>query len=475
MLSLALDRWIWGLNPFGFHLTSILIHSATVFCVCYLFATLLRISVQRSFGATAQLVASRRAQLVAAVAGALFFGIHPLRVESVVWASERKDVLCLFFLTTSLCCYLRYVGQRSDRAQEGFIRFSSYWLSLVLAGMALMSKPTAVSLPLILLILDWYPLGRLTGRRQISKVIFEKIPFLILSFAGILLTLAAQQIAMDKAPDVGLASRLLVACKALLFYLAKTFWPSDLAAFYVHPGNVADSDLITYLIYPVIVALLCLVLFFAGRRQRLWIALGLFYGVTLTPMIGLVQVGGQWAADRYSYLPALGLSLVWGWGVVWISLQLYQAGRTVAMNCCIFLAVCQLTAFTVLTVRQIGVWKDTETLATRIIEIEPHKSGAAYYARALYRSEIGKQELALADVTEAMKIALRGHLKQTYPILAMSQARILYSLERYPEALAAVDWAVETSSTTLPIDFLSLRIEIAQKAAEAAKRLKPDR
>ena len=353
-------------------------------------------------------------------------------------------------------------------------RSGSYWFSLGLAGLALMSKPTAVSLPLVLLILDWYPLDRLRDRQGALRPLLEKIPFLLLSAAGTLLTLAAQQIAIDKAPEVGLASRLLVACKAFLFYLVKTFWPSHLAAFYMHPGNVAETDLLEYLLYTLIFSALCLLLFSIRRQLRLWPALGLFYVITLAPMVGLIQVGGQWAADRYSYLPALGLSLVWGWGVVWIALRLRQAGRVFAMGCFLVLVLCQLGAYSLLTVRQIKVWKDTDTLATRIIELAPHQSGAAYYARALYRSEIGKNEQALDDITEAMKIALRGNLKGTYSLLAMSQTGILYSLGRYTEALAAADWAVETSDTPLPIDFLTLRKELVQKAAaEREKRPVP--
>jgi len=472
MLSLALDRHVWGLNPFGYHLTNILIHSSTVLCACFLFAAFLERAVIRLPANAGVPLASLPAVTWSAIAGSLFFGLHPLRVESVVWASERKDVLCLFFLTTSLWWYLRYANQYSIRSQESFYKFSSYWISLSMAGLALMSKPTAVSLPLVLLILDWYPLDRMTDRQGQIRSVLEKIPYLLLSSAGAILTLAAQQVAIDSAPDVGLVSRLLVACKALLFYLVKTVWPADLAAFYMHPGNVAGSNLFEYLLYVAIV--LCLILFVTLRRQRLWSALALFYGVTLAPMIGLIQVGGQWAADRYSYLPALGLSLAWGCCVVWTVLHLRQAGRTLAMGCCIALAVCQLTAYAVLTVRQIRVWKDTDTLATRIIELAPHQSGAAYYARALYRSDIGKHEQALDDITEAMKIALRGNLKRTYSILAMSQSRILYSLERYAEALVAADWAVETSDTPLPIDFLNLRIELAQKAETAVKPGRPN-
>jgi len=466
MLSLALDRSLWGLNPFGFHLTNVVVHSGTVFCVCYLFESILD-EARLGRNSSVRPYASGRMLTIAAATGAILFGIHPLRVESVVWASERKDVLCLFFLTTSLWWYLRYYGQCHELPGKSFYRFKSYWAALLLAGCALFSKPTAVSLPFVMLIIDWYPLERLTTRISVKRTLLEKLPFLLLSLIGVILTLSAQQVAIDKAPQVELSSRLLVACKALLFYLVKSVWPSNLTAFYLHPGDVAESSRDEYLLYLFAVALLVTLLIKAGRRQPLWPALGMFYCVTLAPMVGLVQVGGQWAADRYSYLPALGLSLVWGWGVVWVILRLRQEGHLLAMKLCVLLAVCQFGAYSLVTLRQIKVWRDTETLASRIIELSPLPSGAAYHARAIYRFEVGKYEQAHADITEAMKIALRGNLKKAFPELAMTQARILDRLGRYAEALAAADWAVEKSVAPLPMEFLMLRRELGEKAASA--------
>jgi hypothetical protein len=275
---------------------------------------------------------------------------------------------------------------------------------------------------------------------------------------------------MRNAPDIEFLSRLLVGCKALLFYPVKTAWPSNLAAFYRHPGNVAHSNLPEYLLYAAIVAFICLGLYLEGRRRKMLPALGLYYGVTILPMIGVIQVGGQWVADRYSYLPALGFSLAWGWGVVWIAGRLRRHGRRLAVWFCTALAICQLGIYSVLTVRQIRVWKDTETLATRIIDLMPHRSGAAYYARALYRYEQGRNEQALDDVVEATKIALRQEIKGSYPDLGMLQSRILHKLGRYDEALAMADWAVTASPVPLAIDFLLFRQELIEKAASAGKR-----
>lgn len=467
-LSLMLDRQIWGLDPTGFHLTSILIHSATVFWLSLLFYELLSVTFSQPIeGSDEGPPPSRNLQVaVAGMAGALFFGLHPLRVESVVWASERKDVLFLFFVTAALWYYLRFAREASGRA---FWRSHSYQTSLCLTGMALMSKSTAVSLPLVLLLLDWYPLGRVTGRAALVRCAIEKVPFMLLACIDAVVTLFAQRIAMDRLPDVGLASRLLVACRGILFYLAKTVWPAGLAAFYDHPGNVVDHALAEYLGYAAVVVTITIAAGLAGRRRPLWLALWLFYIITLFPMLGVIQVGKQWVADRYSYLPALGLSLLWGGGVSWLVCHLRDTGRRVAAGLCAFLAAGQLTVNAFATIRQIPYWHDTGTLSTRVIDLRPHRLVEPYYARVQYRIDRGEDELALADINEAIEIALREKQTTIYPQLGSAKAQILYNLGRFEEALAFVDWAVQTSTTPLPADFILLRENLLRQLAGAAK------
>ena len=210
MLSLALDRQLWGFDPFGFHLTNILLHSCTVFGACLLFAALLKKIPFRN-GTPA-----REVIIGGSIAAALFFGIHPLRVESVAWASERKDVLCTLFFTAAAWWHLRYAEQRSERPTETAFGFRSWWLVLLLALLALLSKPTAVSLPLVLLIIDWYPLGRICGRNGFLRTVTEKLPLFAMAAGTSVLTVFAQQEPMSIASDLTLASRLLVACKSPL-------------------------------------------------------------------------------------------------------------------------------------------------------------------------------------------------------------------------------------------------------------------
>lgn len=466
MLSLAVDRQLWGLNPFGYHLSNLITHSCTVLCSTFLFFRLIHaaVSVKTELsgetGSTA--VLSVRLVVLGSIAAALFFGLHPLRVESVVWASERKDVLCLFFMVTSIWLYLRYTEQSEAGALCSGWRSPQFTAALLMATLAQLSKPTAASLPLILCLIDWYPLQRIHDRPSLIRSLCEKTPFFIVSAIGTLLTLYAQQIAMNYAPDVAFVSRLLVACKALLFYIAKTAVPTGLAAFYMHPGDVVSFALAEYLFYALLIILISFAAFCAGRKNRLWPALWLFHIITLLPMLGLVQVGGQWAADRYSYLPSLGMSLLWGTWVAMLCDRARRSGISVTVSFGLLVAAAQLIMYTLLTVRQIPVWQNTETLATRIIEINQHRSGAPYQARAMYRNENGRYQEALADVGEAMKIALNRGLTRMYPEIAFEQALILKNLGRFAEALTIMEWGIERSVEPLPADVVSLRQELVR-------------
>jgi hypothetical protein len=476
MISLALDRCIWGLNPYGFHLTNIVIHCCTVFCACYLFSTVFRAAnySQCAINTTSHTALDMQDQpavlspsgiIIGSIAAALLFGLHPLRVESVVWASERKDVLCMFFMTTSIWMYIRYAVRRFTISELPYWRSREYSFALFLAMLAQMSKPTAVSLPLILCIVDWYPLKRITDTTTLIRSLSEKIPFIVVSVVGTVLTLFAQQIAMVNAPKVDLFSRLLIACKALLFYLAATAYPSGLTAYYIHPGKIGPSELPEYLVYATIVISISSIIFLVGRKHPEWPAFWLYYVISLTPMLGLVQVGGQWAADRYSYLPSLGIALLWGGLIARVHDRIRRGNTVWAARLFIVFACAQLLYYSVLTLRQIPVWRTTETLATRIIEEYPHRSGAPYLARANFRNLSGRYEDALADIGEAMRISLGSGLTNTYPEIAYEQAAILKNLGRYSEAAAIAEWGVQVSTGPASPDVLQLRYDLKTLAA----------
>jgi hypothetical protein len=466
MLSLALDRKLWGLDPFGFHLTNAILHSGTVFISCLVFAEVLRQTALRDDTAPAARGGDLSGPVVmGSIASALFFGLHPLRVESVVWISERKDVLALFFLVAAIWCYLRYAAQRRLRLDEGAGSFGSYRLVLLFAVLATLSKPVAVSLPVLLLILDWYPLGRLHGVRALILLVREKIPLLLCSAVGMIMTVFAQQEPIALSATLTLPSKLLVAGKALLWYPWRTLWPADLAPLHPHPGNVAGFALGEYLGYVAIVVLICWFLVKMGRQQRALPAVGLFSVIALLPMLGILHVGRQWVADRYSYLPGLALALLWGGGGVWLLTALRRRGQHLGALLVAAVALGHLVACIVVTLRYIPCWRTTETIATRQIEIYPRQIGVVYFARAKYRNERGNYRAALADVDEALAVLLRKRMPEKYLPVSQLRAEILRSLGRLPEALVALEWGLRASSEPATPEALALRDALAAQIA----------
>jgi hypothetical protein len=452
-----------------------LLHSATVFICCLVFAELL----QRVYSpdSPSLRLGQERAYTLPVVAGsiasALFFGLHPLRVESVVWASERKDVLCLFFITSTFWCYFRFVDHRAARPGSRPTACGAYWLVLLLSCLALMSKPAAVSLPLLLLIMDWYPLARVTDRRSLLRAVTEKLPLLLLAVVAAGMTVLAQQEPIALSSSLTLSSKVLVAGKALLWYLWRTLWPADLAPLHPHPGNVTGQSLVEYLAYAVIVLAICTLVVLLRKRQKIWAALWLFYLVTLAPMLGILHVGRQWVAERYSYLPGLAIALLWGGGVVWLIIRLHQGGHRRRALFTAGIAGLQLLACTMVTLHYIPCWRTTETIASRQIEAYPKQLGVVYYARANYRNDHGEYAGALMDIDEALAVLLRKQMQEKYLPVSQKRAEILRNLDRLPEALAAIEWGIQSSGEKASLEALTLRDELAASLVTARQLPRP--
>ncbi|MDP2689108.1 MAG: hypothetical protein Q8P48_03235, partial [Deltaproteobacteria bacterium] len=302
MLSYAADYALWGLDPRGYHLVNTVLHSlntglAALFA--FLFFRAASGGKREADGLT------KRSALFAAVIAALIFGLHPQRVESVAWVSERKDVLSGFFFLLSLIFYLRYAAP----PRNGWA--VSYAASLIFFVLAVMSKPMAITLPVALLVFDIYPLNRLSGMKKIRKAVIEKIPFFAVSVAAAYLAVWAQRSGGALAPlaPYPLGSRLMVAGKAVVFYLYKMALPFGLAPFYPREARPSFFSY-EYAGAFVVVALISIFCIWAFKKNRIFAALWLYYLVTLSPVIGIIQVGSQAAADRYTYLPSLGPALL---------------------------------------------------------------------------------------------------------------------------------------------------------------------
>lgn len=390
-LSHALDYSWFGLEPWGHHLINIIFHSLNTLLFFLLSIGLFRII--NSAHPPDELAPLNQPVLWAAGLSALFFGIHPQHVESVVWVAERKDLLFLFFLLLASGCYLFYVIKK---------RRLGYFLALLGFALALMSKPMAITFPVILILLDIYPLKRtpFTPSSQsltIQKLLIEKIPFFILSAASALLTLWAQGSGKAIAPfeTVTLSARFLNAANSVIAYIEKFIFPVGLSPFYTFPDEETFAHYYPFLIPIVAFFLMTLVCgYFWYRKRYYWLIIWIFFLVTLLPVIGILQVGSQAMADRYAYLPTLPFYLLVGAGVVTLyrtQTRLKQLKNAVVVTVVLFIAV----RFSQLTYEYTLVWRDDLTLWRYVVLHTPDNPlGQQNLGKAYMRT--GQYERALA-------------------------------------------------------------------------------
>lgn len=368
-ISLGIDTAVWGKRPFGYRLTNLLLHGFNTFLVVLLFGRLVRLAAGSESGAP----------VFAATAAGAVFGFHPLHVESVAWIAERKDVLYAFFWILALLAWLGYAGRERERTRPGF-----YGITLTLFAFSLLSKPMAVTLPLVLIILDAYPLRRLRDRRAILRVaILEKLPFFALAAVSSTATILAQKAggALEAMEHIPLGARLWGAEKALAFYLQKLVVPAGLVPLVPLPSTVAPLTF-EYLA-PLALALgITAAAILVRRRAPVVPAAWAFYVVTLVPVLGIVQVGSQAAADRYMYLPMLGPLAILAAGAA-------RAWRRGPRAQRVALAALVLVSGTLaaLTVRQIGVWRDSVALWTRVADHYPGCATAFYQLGDAWRKK----------------------------------------------------------------------------------------
>jgi len=322
---------------------------------------------------------------------AALFAVHPLHVESVAWISERKDVLSTLFWLLTMWAYLWYVRKPGA---------GRYLLVAVLFALGLMSKPMLVTLPLVLLLLDGWPLGRLS-RGVAARRVLEKVPLLALSVASCIVTVLAQGSGAAIAPvrNAPLAFRVSNAAVSYATYLGQTVWPASLSVFYPHPASVHSG----VPAWQVAGAALLLggvsFLAFRERRRRPYLAVGwLWYVGTLVPVIGLVQVGGASHADRYTYVPLIGIFVALAWGASelvsgrrWGRAAMGAAGGAVVL------------ALTTTAYVQAGYWRDSGTLFSRALAVT-QDNWMAWTCLGVALEERGRSEEAVARYREALRI-----------------------------------------------------------------------
>ena len=373
-LSHMLDVELFGMRPGGHHLTSLLLHTAATL--------LLFLALEALTGAMG------RSAAVAAL-----FAVHPAHVESVAWVSERKDVLCAFFWFLSILAYAGH-ARRPGPGRMAAV------LPAFAAG--LLSKPMAVTLPAALLLLDFWPLGRLVGRdgKLRRAVLVEKVPFLALSLSFSLLTIAAQaRGAMPSLERYALATRLEKALLACGEYLAKAVWPVDLAVFYPQP--LQRPPLWVFLAWGVLVATIS-VASFRTRRRYPYLPVGwIWFLATIFPVLGLLQAGAQFVADRYTYIPYVGLFAAAAWGAY--DLLRRAGGRRAAATASVALAAAILCALGLTARAQVGHWRDGSSLFRHAIAVTEDNS-LAHLSLGISLDDSGERTGARHHYEEALRI-----------------------------------------------------------------------
>jgi len=431
-LSLSLDHAFWGLNPLGYHLTNNILHAlnAGLFFLLSLqllqsYATVHHTEDKRTF------LYSFNHAFYCSLLAALFFAIHPLRVESVAWATERKDVLSLFFGIPAVMAYIKYTESVGKR--PGTLTFAlspHYWFAVALCCLSLMCKPTLVTLPLALLVLDWFPLKRMQ-RTTAKTLLAEKVVFLL--FAGVISAIvitAHEQTAMPFT-ESDVLSRVLIAFKSIMHYLWFMLWPLNLSPFYLHPGNVRFFSLE----YTVPVFLFLIITAYSAlltKRKPVFMAAWSIYLITLLPTLGSAQASNFAMADRFTYVPSLPLSMMAA--LCLTSAVVRLSGSRVKAVPVLSGIVLLLLANTYLTVRQISFWENDVTLWSRAIEVKPHFSGRTYFMRGTSYAMRGEYEKALPDMNEAIAIAGRKKNSRMHD-LYLERARILTHLRDYNGAI----------------------------------------
>jgi protein O-mannosyl-transferase len=439
-LSHALDCQLYGLSPTGHHLTSVLLH---VLNVLLLFLLLARVT-----GATG------RSLLVAA-----FFALHPINVESVVWVAERKNLLCTLFFLLALGAYGWYARLPSVRR---------YLVVAVLFGLGLAAKPMVITFPFVLLLLDVWPLQRIQGwgglaspvrakagknrkkrraafdaevaaprfptsQAPLSWLVLEKAPLLALCAGSAVITIMAQQAtALRTAERFPWDVRLQNAVYAYAMYLWTAFWPTQLAIFYPHPG-ASLAGWKVWLAALFLVAVSALV--WKQRLGRRYLVTGwLWYLGTLVPVIGLVQVGDQAMADRYGYIPLIGIFVMAAWGMG----DLADAW-SIDFRWRVAFSVIILSFFSFLTWRQSGYWRSDYDLWSHAVQATK-ENVIAEEKLSLALVALGRPEEALAGLEKATELSPGD------PMRHMHLGAELIEVGRWQDAIVEYQTAIQVAS-----------------------------
>jgi Flp pilus assembly protein TadD len=395
-LSLQLDATLFGgQNAGGFHLTNVLLHTASTL-VLFMILTSMTGSIWRS-----------------AMVSALF-ALHPMHVEPVAWVAERKGVLSTLFWMLTLDAYLAFVHRPG---------VGRYLLVVLALGLGLMAKPMLVTLPCVLLLLDYWPLGRF-GRVPLRQLFLEKVPLVVLALVWCVLAIVAQHQggALPSLKTIPLEARISNALVTYVIYLGQMFWPLDLAVFYPHPGFAVPQ---LHALGAGLLLLLITALVLGPGRRWPYLAVGwLWYFVTLVPVIGLVQVSMHARADRYTYIPLIGVFLFIVWGVsdlarAWRLPRVFVAAIGTVVVC----------ACAALTWIQLGYWRNDLSLWNHAVAVTG-ETALAHVNLGVY--QYGRGDLEAAENEFEQAAALDPSFAQAH----FNRGKVLQDLGRLEDASA---------------------------------------
>ena len=444
-LSHQLDVQLFGLNPGAHHLVNAALHAANT--------ALLFLALARMTGARG------RSALVAAL-----FAVHPLHVESVAWVAERKDVLSAFFGLLALFCYARYAGRPGPRR---------YALVALCFGLSLLAKPTWVTLPALLLLLDGWPLQRLQGapfidpeppalpRWTLRQLLFEKVPLLALSIGSAIVTMIAQDRggSMTSLEAASFGTRLANASVAYVRYLGKTLWPASLSVYYPWEGVPPAWQVLGSAVLLAAVTAAALVLV----RAKPWLAVGwLWFLGTLVPVIGLVQVGSQSMADRYAYLPIAGLFLAAVWTV------------RLPLRVRVPLAAAVLLVLSAVTFWQVETWVDQETLFRHAVALDPG-NGFAHGALGDGLRIKGRLDEARSEAEEAVRLGPGSSRHwNNLGVILLEQRQLPEAQDAFARAVQLDPKYVHALVSLGDLEQRNGDLEAAAREFREAVRLQPD-
>jgi len=435
-MTFALDHVLWGLRPAGYHLSNLFLHTANAVLFYFLARRLLALaSGVRSGG-------GKRDYALDAAAGfaGLFFALHPLRVESVAWVTERRGLLCAFFYLAALLAYLRAVAESGAPSPASAMDGRRRWLiaAVVLTACALLSKPMAVSIPLVLAVLDVYPLRRVGGSvgwltPAAWRVWREKTPFLALALAAAIVAPLGQTEAIKPRP---LVARVAVSAYGLAFYPRKTLFPLSLSPLYQYEPSVPPYHW-RYLASGVAVVGITFTLWQLRRRWPAGLALWMAYGATIAPVSGMVALGGHRATDRYSYIPCLTWALLAGGAVLYFWTRPLLR-RTVAV-----VAGGVLLVWAALTLGQLPVWRNSCALWSRVLRLDP-RVALAWNNHAGAHPLSAFPEITFQDCGRALA------LRRNYPEAIVNRGAVFMLKGDLDEAVAHFTRALQIAPNYAP-------------------------